>query len=295
MTSAASACVEFAPAKVNLTLKVGAPRADGYHPLDSLVVFADWGDEVAATPGENLVLQLAGPGAQTLQSDPQNLVLKAAFALRAAVERPELGAVLTLNKRLPIAAGLGGGSADAAAALRALNRFWDLDLTTKQLAEVGSVVGADVPACVHSRPLRMTGIGDQITLLLAWPSLHAVIANPGVAVETGPVFAAYDGLNPGKLHPGKTPVAGDLATALDRVSQGINDLQAPAIGLAPLIAETLSALSQMPGAKLTRMSGSGASCFAIFDDEAAAQAAASTLSAQQPGWTVRAVILGGAV
>ena len=163
MTDAAS---EFAPAKVNLSLRVGPPRADGYHPLDSLVVFADWGDALSAQPADTLTLSLTGPGAEGLQSDTQNLVLKAAYALRAAADQPELGAHLTLDKHLPVAAGLGGGSSDAAAALRVLNRVWDLGFSLKQLAEIGTVVGADVPACVHARPLRMQGIGERSGFIL---------------------------------------------------------------------------------------------------------------------------------
>lgn len=291
---AVDVCTEFAPAKVNLTLAVGVPQSDGYHPLDSLVVFADWGDEVEVRDGEDLSLYLDGPASAPLRAEPQNLVLKAAYALRAAAERSELGAALTLKKQLPIASGLGGGSSDAAAALRALARFWDLDFSLKQLAEIGTVVGADVPACVHARPLRMAGIGEQITPLVAWPQLHAVIAHPGAALSTASVFQAYDQGAPMALEPGKAPAAGDFDAAIARIKEGRNNLEAPARGLEPLIGYTLDALGALPGAALARMSGSGASCFALFETEAAARAGAQRLKAEQPGWTVEAVCFQGA-
>lgn len=286
---------EFAPAKVNLTLAVGAPGPDGYHPLDSLVVFAAWGDQIAVSEGEGLSLSIDGPGAPGLEGEPANLVLKAAWALRAAVEQPELSARITLHKQLPVAAGLGGGSADAAAALRALARFWELDLDRRQLAEIGSVVGSDVPACVHARPLRMTGRGERIAPLAAWPDLHAVIANPGVPVSTRDVFEAYDRSGPRRLAGTPAPVAGDVETALRVVAAGANHLQPCAQALEPAIGETLDALGALEGCRIARMSGSGASCFGLFDDRAAAEAGAGSLAGTRAGWVVKAVSLGGAV
>ena len=286
---------EFAPAKVNLTLAVGPAGADGYHPLDSLVVFADWGDAISVGEGDGLSLQLKGPGADSLKAEPKNLVLKAAYALRAAVERPDLSASIVLDKTLPVAAGLGGGSVDAAAALRALARFWELDLSRKQLAEIGSVVGSDVPACVHSRPLRMTGRGERIAPLVAWPGLDAVIANPGVPVATKDVFEAYDATGPQILAQTPPPAAGTVEQALDWIAAGANHLQPSALHLEPAIAETLKALRALQGCRLARMSGSGASCFAPFDDERAARAGADALSAARPHWIVRPVHLAGAV
>ncbi|MFP4520436.1 MAG: 4-(cytidine 5'-diphospho)-2-C-methyl-D-erythritol kinase, partial [Oceanicaulis sp.] len=213
---------EFAPAKVNLTLRVGRSRADGYHPLASIVAFADWGDALGARPADDLTLALTGPNGEALAGEPQNLVLKAAYALRAAAGKPELGAALTLEKHLPVAAGLGGGSADAAAALRLLNRIWDTGFSTRALAEIGQAVGADVPACVHARPLLMTGIGETIAPLVAWPELYAVIANPGVATPTGPVFKAYDETGPAALAPVRAPAAGGLDAALAVLGAGAN-------------------------------------------------------------------------
>ena len=287
--------LERAPAKVNLDLRVGPPLADGYHPLRSIVVFADWADTITAAPAEGLSLSLAGPGGKALEAEPHNLVLKAAWALRAAAERPELGAAIRLDKRLPVAAGLGGGSADAAATLRALNQLWELGFSTRALAEIGRAVGVDVPACVHARPLLMTGTGETITPLLAWPSLNAVLANPGRPTPTGPVFAAYDETVPALLGPsGPTPMAGDLEGALAVLAGSANDLEAPAHRLEPAVGETLAALADLPGARLARMTGSGATGFALFETEEAAKAASDTLAAVQTGWTVRAVRLGGA-
>ncbi len=296
MSAPAQALEAFAPAKVNLTLHVSAPRADGYHPLHSLVVFADWGDRLAAEPSDALSLSLTGPGAEGLRDDPHNLVLKAAWALRAAAGRGELGARLTLEKHLPVAAGLGGGSADAAAALRLLNHLWELDFSLRQLAEIASVVGADVPACVWSRPLVMEGIGEKITPLAAWPELHGLIANPGVAVATPDVFRAFDaqggsGTLPADAH---RPVAGTLARALEIAAAGRNDLEAPAIALQPVIGELLAALAALPGVQLARMSGSGASAFALLESREAAEAAAAALAKAHPGWRVQAVSFAGA-
>lgn len=294
MVSGSEVCTEFAPAKVNLTLAVGRARADGYHPLDSLVVFADWGDHIEVREGDGLSLVLEGEGCAPLRGEPQNLVLKAAYALRAAAGKPDLAAVVTLRKVLPVAAGLGGGSADAAAALRALNRFWDLGFSNRQLAEIGTVVGADVPACVHSRPLRMTGIGEVIAPLVAWPELHGVIAHPGAALSTASVFRAFDNEEPAALDAGPAPVAGDFPSAIGLLKAGRNDLERPARDLEPLIVDTLSVLGDLDGAALVRMSGSGASCFALFDSAERAASGAEQLRRIRPGWTAQPVRFGGA-
>jgi len=285
---------EFAPAKINLTLAVGPVQGDGYHPVDSLVVFADWGDEIIVAEGEALSLALAGPGGEALRAEPRNLVLKAAHALRAAVERPGLSAAITLHKSLPVAAGLGGGSADAAAALRALARLWDLDLSRRQLAELASVVGSDVPACVHARPLRMRGRGERIDLLPAWPDLHAVIANPGVPVATKAVFAAFDAGAPHPLPQAPRPLAGDREAAIAALLAGANQLEPAAMQHEPVLARTLAVLRELSGCRLARMSGSGASCFALFDEAGAAARAADGLRAARPDWIVQPVRLAGA-
>ncbi len=288
---------EHAPAKVNLTLRVGPVRADGYHPLSSLVVFADWGDEVTAEPlgaGEGLHLRLDGAGARELDDTENNLVLKAAWALRAAAERPDLAARLTLKKDLPVAAGLGGGSSDAAAALRALDAVWDLGFSTKALAEIGSAVGSDVPACVHARPLVMEGRGEIIKPLAAWPAVHAVLLHPGVPVSTGAVFRDYDSHDPAPLEPEPLAATGDVDAVVARLEASRNDLEAPALRLEPMIGDALAALRDTDGVKIARMSGSGATCFALYAGKAEADAAARRLNASRPGWRARSVLFGGA-
>lgn len=286
----------FAPAKINLTLRVGPPRADGYHPLQSLVVFADWGDTLSAAPAAELSLAVEGPQAASLADDPHNLVLKAAWALRAAAGEPQLGARLTLEKHLPVASGLGGGSADAAAALRLLNSLWDLRFSLKELAEIGTVVGADVPACVWSRPLVMEGIGERIRLLPAWPALDAVIINPGTALATPDVFRTLDGGGArDDIDPlPRLPVAGDKAAAFALASAGGNDLEDAARALQPAVAQVLAMLDAREDTRLARMSGSGASCFALFDTGEAAREAAHAIALSHPGWLVQPVQLGGA-
>ncbi|WP_019961229.1 4-(cytidine 5'-diphospho)-2-C-methyl-D-erythritol kinase [Woodsholea maritima] len=280
---------EFAPAKVNLSLHVGPVRLDGYHPLDSLVVFASVGDQLLIEQGEGLSLTIEGEGADILREEPHNLVLKAAYALRAVADNPDLGARMTLHKRLPLQSGLGGGSADAAAALRGLAQYWGLDLSVKQLAEIGSVVGSDVPACVYNRPLVMRGRGEKISPLVAWPSLHGVLVNPRVNVPTGPVFAAYDSAPVAALSEGALPFAGDHASAILCLSKTRNDLQAPALAQAPIIETVLGELCGLDGADLVRMTGSGATCFALFANDDLAHAAAQTLKARHAGWWIEAV------
>ena len=284
---------EFAPAKVNLTLRVGGPRGDGYHPLQSVTVFADIGDDIMVKPADALGLSVDGANAPELAAEPKNLALKAAYALRAAAQRSELGAEIRLTKRLPVAAGLGGGSADAAACLRALNRLWDLDFSNRQLAEIGTVIGADVPACVFAKPLMMSGIGETITPLMAWPDLYAVIANPGVAVSTADVFKTYDGQKPGALASERAPALAKFGDVIAYLQGSANDLEKPAIALAPQVAECLRALEQFQDAGLVRMSGSGASCFAVFEHKTQADDAANALSDQQPDWWVQSVKLSG--
>lgn len=285
---------EFAPAKVNLTLKVGRARGDGYHPLQSITVFADWGDNITVAPGDGLSLETSGAMADALADPNTNLALKAAYVLRAAAEKPELGARIALQKRLPVAAGLGGGSSDAAACLRVLNQFWDLGFSTRQLAEIGGVIGADVPACVHARALVMSGIGETITPLIAWPSLHGVIVNPGLPVSTGEVFKRYDANNPVALEQEPIPALGAFDGVIERLKQSGNDLEVPALAIEPEIQSVLEALSKIEGARLVRMSGSGASCFGLFETRQVADGAAQSLSNQKPGWIVQPVTFGGA-
>jgi 4-diphosphocytidyl-2-C-methyl-D-erythritol kinase len=284
---------EFAPAKVNLTLQVGRARGDGLHPLQSITVFADWGDEIAVEPSTGLHLNVQGDHLDEIGDPNSNLVLKAAYALRAAADKPEFGAEISLSKRLPVAAGLGGGSSDAAATLRALNRLWDLDFSTKQLAEIGTVVGADVPACVFARPLMMEGIGEKISPLMAWPDLNAVIINPRQRVSTGEVFKKFDSNSPEPLGLEKIPALGSFDTVISRLLDSQNKLESPAIEIAPVISECLAALRDTDDIKLARMSGSGASCFGLYPNSMSARAAVDRLESEHPDWLAEATILRG--
>lgn len=265
MTSADPVAVvrEPAPAKINLALHVTGRRADGYHLLDSLVVFTELGDRVSLAPGP-LSLTLAGPFAGAIPPGDDNLCLRAARAVGAA-------AAITLEKRLPPASGIGGGTADAAAVLRALGRTPDRP----------EALGADLPACLMSRSLRMQGVGENLTPVTL-PTLHLVLVNPRVEVPTPAVFAALTSReNPG-LPP--FPADGDWPGWLTATR---NDLEPPALRLAPVIGDTLAALAAQ-GAQIARMSGSGATCFGLFPDAPTARAAAAAIAAARPGWWVEA-------
>jgi 4-diphosphocytidyl-2-C-methyl-D-erythritol kinase len=263
----------FAPAKVNLYLHVTAKREDGYHLLDSLAVFPAVGDVVSAAPGQGLSLEITGPFGAVLRAEPDNLLLRAARALA-----PGRGGAMTLEKNLPVASGIGGGSADAAAALHALSALWsvvDADLPALALS-----LGADVPVCLASRPARMQGVGEVLASAPVLPEFGIVLVNPGVAVPTPAVFRARQGgYTPAADLPEAWPSAEAMADDLRRCT---NDLQNAAIGIQPVIGEVLDMLAALPGALLARMSGSGATCFAIFPTPADAAAAASRIT--QPGW-----------
>ncbi|MFN7001151.1 MAG: 4-(cytidine 5'-diphospho)-2-C-methyl-D-erythritol kinase [Elioraea tepidiphila] len=275
---------EAAHAKVNLFLHVLDRRPDGYHTLDSLVVFAAPADTLRAEPDETMSLAVDGPFAGAL-AGADNLVLRAARALAAATGSTR-GARLTLTKALPVASGIGGGSADAAAALRALDRLWGLGLGAHRLATLGAGLGADVPVCVHGQPARMGGIGERIAAAPRLPRFGLLLANPGVALTTAAVFAARrGGFDAPAVLPGSWP---DAATMARDLARSRNALEPAAIALCPPIATVLDALSALPGARLARMSGSGATCFALFDDDAAASDAARVLRAAQPGWWIAA-------
>ncbi|MDM7983757.1 MAG: 4-(cytidine 5'-diphospho)-2-C-methyl-D-erythritol kinase [Maricaulis sp.] len=263
------AITEFAPAKINLSLRVGRAREDGYHPLDSLVTFADWGDTITVRDEIALMMSMSGEASEDLIEEENNLVLRAARALQdhAGIDK---GAMIHLHKEIPVAAGLGGGSADAAATLRALNQLWELDLELDELAQIGLSIGADVPACVYSRPLRMRGIGEWIELIDNFPAFNAVLINPGVRVSTGKVFEAFDETQPAELKEAK----GRGPNVLDWLSREPNSLERPAMRVQPKIKKALQWLDRQDGVDLVRMSGSGASCFAIFEDDADAEKAA---------------------
>lgn len=263
------AITEFAPAKINLSLRVGRAREDGYHPLDSLVTFADWGDTITVRDEIALMMSMSGEASEDLIEEENNLVLQAARALQdhAGIDK---GAIIHLHKEIPVAAGLGGGSADAAATLRALNQLWELGLDLDELARIGLSIGADVPACVYSRPLRMRGIGEWIELIDNFPAFNAVLVNPGVKVSTGKVFEAFDETEPAELKEAK----GRGPNVLDWLSREPNSLERPAMKIQPKIKKALNWLDRQDGVELVRMSGSGASCFAIFEDDVDAEKAA---------------------
>ena len=294
MTNAMSTAVltELAPAKVNLTLRVVGRRADGYHDIESLVVFARIGDRLALHPGEPLALEVGGPGANAAGAVADNLVLKAAQALAARTQGLALGRFV-LDKQLPVAAGLGGGSADAAAALRLLARANALKRDDARLLAAARATGADVPVCLDPRPRTMRGIGDVLSAPLGLPSLAAVLVNPGVAVATREVFARL-GLVPGARRGADeaAPVPGERSALLAFLAERTNDLEAAAISLAPAVADTLAALRALAGCRLARMSGSGATCVGLFDSAPAAAAAAHSLKAAHPDWWVEATSLG---
>ena len=292
--SSAPALVGDGRAKVNLTLRVVGRRVDGYHDLESVVAFADCADKLSLVPGLELQLKTTGPLAQACGELEDNLVLKAARLLSERVPDLKVGS-FTLHKVLPVAAGIGGGSADAAAALRLLAEASGLALDDSRLLEVAQLTGADVPVCLASRACVMTGVGETL-LPLALPKLPCVLVNPRVPVATRDVFEAL-GLRSGELLVGATDVI--RATAwpevgastgdwIEAIAAGSNDLQSPAISIQPVIGEVLSALGAADGARLARMSGSGATCFAIFDHAAPAQAAAQQIQLTHPQWWVHA-------
>ena len=264
----------FAPAKVNLYLHVTGKRADGYHLLDSLAVFPAVGDVVEIASAASLSLQLEGRFGAALAAEPDNLLLRAARALA-----PARGASLRLEKNLPVASGIGGGSADAAAALRGLRALWELEPVDLPAIALG--LGADVPVCLRSEPARMQGVGEILAPAPCLPTLGMVLVNPGVAVSTPAVFKARQGgFTPPPMLPVRWPDVAAMAADLGRYN---NDLQAAAIALQPVIAEVLACLSALPGALMARMSGSGATCFALFPTPMAAQAAADMI-VQKEWW-----------
>jgi 4-diphosphocytidyl-2-C-methyl-D-erythritol kinase len=268
----------FAPAKVNLALRVTGRRADGYHLLDSLAVFAGVGDVVSATPAEGLSLALAGPGAGALQAEPDNLVLRAARAL-AAEAGIAPAAAITLEKHLPVASGIGGGSADAAAALRVLDALWGTRLGPARLRGIAAALGADVPVCVESRSMRMRGVGEVLDAVPPLPPFGLLLANPRLALATPAVFKARaPGFSAEAAYPDRWPDAAALADWLRPLG---NDLEAAAITLCPPIAGVLAAIAAQPGCLLARMSGSGATCFGLFATPVEAEAAAAALP---DGW-----------
>lgn len=288
---------ETARAKVNLTLRVLGRRPDGYHDIESLVVFADCADTLTLAPGSELGLATGGPGAQDCGEMSENLVLRTAKLLGERIPGLKLGQ-FTLDKHLPVAAGIGGGSADAAAALRLLAHANGLAIDDPRIVDVARETGADIPVCLASRACTMTGVGENLSMLDV-PSMPCVMVNPRVGVATKDVFAAL-GLRKGEFHAG----AGDVMLSpgwpadgasfdewIEAIGHGTNDLEKPALKVEPVIDEVLSALRATDGVQLARMSGSGATCFAIYETIGDAGQAAKAISQGHPGWWVHAGVL----
>jgi 4-diphosphocytidyl-2-C-methyl-D-erythritol kinase len=280
--------IEKAPAKINLTLRVLGHREDGYHELESLVAFADLADKVELEPGEGATLDITGPYAAACGTIADNLVLKAHAALRERVPGLKAGQFL-LDKQLPVAAGIGGGSADAAAALRLLARANDIPRGDERLSSAALATGADVPICLGSTARVMQGVGERLSTPVALPELPAVLVNPGVPLATRAVFAAFAG-SQGSADPLK-----NLPRARDAMIEFLirhgNDLTQAAIACAPVVSEVLIALRALPGIQLARMSGSGSTCFGLFRSSGEAQAAAKRLAAERREWWVRPTVL----
>jgi 4-diphosphocytidyl-2-C-methyl-D-erythritol kinase len=289
--------IEEGRAKVNLTLRVVGRRVDGFHDLESVVAFADCADRLTLTPGSTLNLKTTGPLAGDCGKTVDNLVFKAAQLLGERVPDLKLGN-FTLDKVLPVAAGIGGGSADAAAALRLLAQANGLAIDDPRLIEVAKLTGADVPVCLASRACVMTGVGETLQPL-SLPKIPCVLVNPRVPVATREVFAAL-GLRNGELLVGVTDViqatawpeqGASIEDWVEVLAAGTNDLEAPATRIQPVIGEVLSALNATNGAWLARMSGSGATCFAIFENTPEAQRASQKIQLDHPQWWVHAGIL----
>jgi 4-diphosphocytidyl-2-C-methyl-D-erythritol kinase len=272
---------EVAPAKINLALHVRRRRDDGYHDIETLFAFATDGDVVTVAAADAPSFAITGPFAAGLSAQPgnSNLVTRAAAAFAAQYDIDRHHAI-TLEKNLPIASGIGGGSADAAATLRALARLHGVAVADPALDAIAAALGADVPACLLGRTTFGTGRGDDLVVLDGLAGMPLLLVNPGVGVSTAAVFAAWDGIDRGAMG------EGDL---LIRARAGRNDLEPPAIAVAPVIAAVRALLDAQPGVRLARMSGSGATCFALFDDPGARDAAAA-VAAARGWWTLASAI-----
>ena len=283
--------LEKAAAKINLTLRVIGRRADGYHDLESLVAFADVADVLTLRPGADDRLEVSGPFAGKSGAVTDNLVLKALGALRQRITGLKGGQFL-LEKNVPVAAGLGGGSADAAAAVRLLARANGITFDDPRLLEAARSVGADVPVCLDPRPRIMRGVGELLSPPFELPELPAVLVNPGVALATREVFARFTGgHDEGEL----ADVPREFDALIEFLTHHGNDLTAAASACAPVVAEVLAALKKLAGARLVRMSGSGSSCFALFATQREAAAAAQRLAADHKEWWARSTSLGAAL
>lgn len=283
-----------APAKINLYLHVGPRRADGYHALQSLVCFSEAGDVLTFEQATTLGLSLSGPFAAGLDAEQDNLILRAARALLDQTGSSK-SAAITLVKNLPVASGIGGGSADAAAALRGLAKLWNVTISNDALREIALSLGSDVPVCIDSAPAMMEGRGEHLTPAGALPRAAMLLVNPGVAVSTAEVFrrlgrTGHDVLPP---VPPLPPAAHGLPGLLHYLAQTRNDMEGAARAIAPVIGDVLGALSES-GAALARMCGSGATCYGLFASEALAARAAQAIAASNPGWWIKATRIAAA-
>lgn len=267
---------ETAYAKINLALHVRAREPDGYHRIETLFAFAEDGDVLSVEPSDSIGLTVTGRFADALAGERDNLVLRAARSL-AEEGGVSAGAALRLEKKLPVASGIGGGSADAAATLRLLYRFWGLSLDAAVLERIARSLGADVPACLTSTAVRGDGRGDELIPVdrRGLDGMPLLLVNPGVALSTEAVFKAWDTVDRGTLIE---------ATPLVAARAGRNDLEKPARTIVPEIGSVIALLERMPGTVLSRMSGSGATCFALFEDEEACAVADAEVARLQPGW-----------
>jgi 4-diphosphocytidyl-2-C-methyl-D-erythritol kinase len=288
----APAYIEIAPAKINLTLRILGRRRDGYHEISSLVAFADIGDRVSFSPGHDLAIVVRGPLAVQAGPAEENLVIKAARALARHLPKLKVGRFI-LTKNLPAGAGLGGGSSDAAAALRLLARLNRIKLSDPRLHQAALATGADVPVCLDPKPRWMSGIGEILSPPLALPRLYAVLVRPDVAVPTKNVFAALNAASLARK-PRTAPVKipSDTMGLIEFITESTNDLEPPARLIAPQIGEVLEALQAEPSCLRARMSGSGSACFGIFTTRRAAAEASRGLAANNPDWWVKPTVIG---
>lgn len=277
----------IAPAKLNLTLHITGKREDGYHLLESLVAFADIGDVVSLVPADVWSLEVQGPFAEACGACGDNLVMQAAQRLQAHLGQ-EKPAAMRLDKQLPVGAGLGGGSSDAAAMCKLLLRYWGVIMPELELAQILFPLGADLPMCVAARPLIAHGIGEEITILPSFPALYAVLCWPGIALDTRAVYGAYRHESLRLAHAIDVSGGAALLAALEPTR---NMLQKAAVSSAPEVMEALLALSTLPRTPFVRMTGSGACCVAYFLEESDAEAAAQHMSARYPGWWIRKATL----
>jgi 4-diphosphocytidyl-2-C-methyl-D-erythritol kinase len=285
----------FAPAKVNLFLHVGPPSADGFHPIASLMAFADVGDVISTFEAEAMALHVHGPFGRELTADPDNLVARAARAFVAEAKRPVGPVGLSLDKRLPVAAGLGGGSSDAGAALRLLRALSGGKVSDERLQAAAASLGADGAACLWGRPTFAEGRGERLTPAPGLPVVDAVLVNPGVPVSTPAVYRRLD--DDGGFGEVTLPPAPDAFEDVRELAAWLgglrNDLEAPAIAVAPEVGAVLETLAGEPEALLARVSGSGGTCFALCDDDIAAETLTERLEAMAPHWWVQRCRLGG--